>query len=124
MTIETGTRTLSNVIGGHEVLAAAGGTIEKRSPADGRLLSLLPRSGGEDVAAAVSAAREAQPAWAATTVVDRGAVLRRIAQLLERDAEQVAAVVAAETGKAPREALGETGGAIEMGYFVAGEGRR
>src|SRR5207237_511582 len=49
---------------------------------------------------------------------------RRVAQLLERDAEGVAAVVAAETGKSPKDALGETGGAIEMGYFVAGEGRR
>src|ERR671930_47034 len=39
-------------------------------------------------------------------------------------AEHVAAVVAAETGKSPSEAAGETGGAIEMGYFVAGEGRR
>jgi aldehyde dehydrogenase (NAD+) len=50
--------------------------------------------------------------------------LRRIAQLLERDQERVAATVAAETGKAPAEAAGEVGGAIEMGYFVAGEGRR
>jgi aldehyde dehydrogenase (NAD+) len=47
-----------------------------------------------------------------------------VATLLERDAHKVAAIVAAETGKSPKEALGETGGAIEMGYFVAGEGRR
>ena len=33
-------------------------------------------------------------------------------------------VVAAETGKSPRDAKGETDGAIELGYFVAGEGRR
>ena len=50
--------------------------------------------------------------------------MRRVAALLERDTEQVAAVVAAETGKSPSEAAGETAGAIEMGYFVAGEGRR
>ena len=36
----------------------------------------------------------------------------------------MAAIVAAETGKAPGDARGEVGAAIEMGYFVAGEGRR
>ena len=72
----------------------------------------------------MEAARRAQPAWAARTAVERGTILRRVAALLERDAERVASIVAAETGKSPREALGETGGAIEMGYFVAGEGRR
>jgi aldehyde dehydrogenase (NAD+) len=67
---------------------------------------------------------DAQPAWARRTVVERGALLRRIAQLLERDREAIAAVVAEETGKSPKDARGETAGAIEMGYFVAGEGRR
>jgi alpha-ketoglutaric semialdehyde dehydrogenase len=84
----------------------------------------VPRSGPDDVARAVEAAKRAQPDWAARTPVERGAVLRRLAQLLERDADHVAEVVAAETGKSPRDARGETGGAIEMGYFVAGEGRR
>ena len=73
---------------------------------------------------AIAAAAAAQPAWARETPAARGALLRRIAQLLERDADEIAAIVAAETGKSPKDALGETGGAIEMGYFVAGEGRR
>jgi alpha-ketoglutaric semialdehyde dehydrogenase len=124
MSIGTTTRTVYNVIGGAEQGAASGETIEKQNPATGELLSLVARSGGEDVHAAVSAAAAAQPAWARETPVTRGLVLRRIAQLLERDAEQVAAVVSAETGKSRGDALGETGGAIEMGYFVAGEGRR
>ena len=88
------------------------------------MLSLVPRSDAEDVDAAIAAAAAAQPAWARETPVARGLILRRIAQLLERDAEQVAAIVAAETGKSQKDALGETGGATEMGYFVAGEGRR
>src|SRR5205085_460090 len=66
----------------------------------------------------------AQPAWAARTVEERGRILRRVVQLLERDREEVAAIVAAETGKSPKDAGGETEGAIELGYFVAGEGRR
>jgi alpha-ketoglutaric semialdehyde dehydrogenase len=124
MSTQAATKTIANVIAGEERGAASGETIEKFAPATGELLSLVARSGRADADAAVSAAAAAQPAWARETPAARGAILRRIAQLLERDAEEIAAIVAAETGKSPKDALGETGAAIEMGYFVAGEGRR
>ena len=118
------TRIIENIIAGHEVPAAGGETIEKFAPATGELLSLVTRSRAADVDTAVSAAAAAQPAWGATTPVARGAVLRKLAQLLERDAEAISQIVAAETGKPMRDARGETGGAVEQGYFMAGEGRR
>jgi alpha-ketoglutaric semialdehyde dehydrogenase len=118
------TRTIENVVGGEERPAAGGRTFEKLAPASGELLSLVARSQSEDVDAAVTAAETAQPSWGARTVEERGRILRRVAQLLERDRDAVAAVVAAETGKSPRDAKGETDGAIELGYFIAGEGRR
>jgi aldehyde dehydrogenase (NAD+) len=118
------TRLIANVIAGEERPAAGGETFDKIAPATGEVLSQVVRSDGRDVDGAVAAAREAQPAWARTTPAERGAIMRRIAQLLERDRAEVAAVVAAETGKSPKDAAGETDGAIEMGYFVAGEGRR
>ena len=117
-------KTVGNVIAGEERSAASGATFEKLAPATGEVLSLVARSDAADTDAAISAAADAQPAWAARTVEERGRILRRIAQLLERDREDVAAVVAAETGKSPKDARGETDGAIELGYFVAGEGRR
>jgi alpha-ketoglutaric semialdehyde dehydrogenase len=117
-------RTIPNVIAGQERPAAAGETFEKIAPATGEAISEVARSRAADVDAAVTAAAESQPAWAARTVEDRGRVLRRIAQLLERDRDAVAAVVSEETGKSPRDAKGETDGAIELGYFIAGEGRR
>jgi acyl-CoA reductase-like NAD-dependent aldehyde dehydrogenase len=113
-----------NVVGGEERPAAGGAMFDKLAPATGELSSRAARSQREDVDRAVTAAAEAQPAWAARTVEERGRTLRRVAQLLERDREQVAAVVAAETGKSPKDARGETDGAIELGYFMAGEGRR
>jgi len=124
MTVTAEVRTVGNVIGGEERGAAGGATFEKLAPATGEVLSLVARSGAEDVAAAVEAAEAAQPGWAARTVEERGRVLRRVAQLLERDREAVAAVVSAETGKSPKDAKGETDGAVELGYFIAGEGRR
>ncbi|MGI8513146.1 MAG: aldehyde dehydrogenase family protein [Solirubrobacteraceae bacterium] len=118
------TRTIANVIAGEERAAAGGETFEKLAPGTGELLSQVARSRAEDVDAAIAAAESAQPAWGAETVAERGRVLREIAKLLERDVDEVAAVVAAETGKAPREARGEVGAAVEQGYFQAGEGRR
>jgi alpha-ketoglutaric semialdehyde dehydrogenase len=124
MSTTTATATIDNVIGGREQPAAGAETLEKLAPATGEVLSRLARSRSEDVGEAVAAAAEAQPAWAATPPPQRGAILRRLAMLLERDRDALAAIVAAETGKAPGEAAGEVGGAIEMGHFVAGEGRR
>jgi acyl-CoA reductase-like NAD-dependent aldehyde dehydrogenase len=115
---------VGNLIAGEERPAGSGATFEKRAPATGETLTLVARSDAADVDAAVTAALAAQPAWAATSPVERGARLRALAQLLERDREELAATVAAETGKSPRDARGEVDGAIEMGYFVAGEGRR
>ncbi len=124
MSTSTELRVVGNVIAGKEVQASSGATFEKLAPATGEPISRVARSTAEDVAAAVTAAGEAQPAWAACTVEERGRILRRVAQLLERDRAAVAAVVADETGKSPKDARGETDGAIELGYFIAGEGRR
>jgi aldehyde dehydrogenase (NAD+) len=115
---------IPNLISGQEVGAVSGEHFSKCSPADGRLLAEVARSRADDVRAAVGAARQAQPAWAAATVVARGDQVRAIALGLRDRQEQVARLVARETGKSLKDALGETQAAIEMGMFVAGEGRR
>ena len=117
-------RTIGNVIAGEERGAASGETFDKRSPATGEVISAVARSDSSDVDAAVSAARLAQADWARRPVAERGTILRQVTHALEAGRDEVAEVVARETGKAPKEALGETGAAVEMGYFVAGEGRR
>ena len=114
---------IANVIDGKAV-AASGGTFDKLRPADGTLLCRVPRSGGEDVAAAVAAARGARAAWAARTPVERGELVRELALALRERREEAASLVAEETGKSLELALAETDAAVEMGFFVAGEGRR
>jgi alpha-ketoglutaric semialdehyde dehydrogenase len=84
----------------------------------------VARSGKDDVDAAVAAAVAAQGAWAATPAVQRGLVLHRICNALEARQQELAEIVARETGKAPKEAFGEAGGAIALGRFFAGEGQR
>jgi aldehyde dehydrogenase (NAD+) len=113
-----------NLIDGEAAPPAAGDWLEKRRPADGEHLCRLARSGVADVAVAVAAARRAQPAWAERTVVERGDLVREIALALRGRREELAEVVAAETGKPDALALGEADAAVEMGLFVAGEGRR
>jgi aldehyde dehydrogenase (NAD+) len=115
---------IPNQIGGEDRLAAEGRTFSKIDPATGREICAVARSTAADVRLAVERARQAQPAWAATTVVKRGEILRRVAILMQERRSAIADLVARETGKSRRDALGETDAAIEMGFFVAGEGRR
>jgi aldehyde dehydrogenase (NAD+) len=113
-----------NQVDGRDVGAAGGLTFAKIDPATGRELCQVARSMRADVDAAVAIAKRAQPAWAALTPVKRGDILRRIAILMQEHRASIADLVARETGKSRKDALGETDAAIEMGFFVAGEGRR
>jgi len=115
---------IPNLIAGAETPAAGGEWFEKPNPHDGSLLCRGARSGEADVRAAVAAARAAQPAWAALPGVRRGEILYDLADRLRARREDMARVVAAETGKGFRAALGETDGAIALGRFFAGEGQR
>ena len=113
-----------NLVAGEERVPASGEWLEKTRPADGEQLCRVARSRAEDAAAAVEAALTAQPLWAAWTVVERGNMVREIAERLRDRRDEAADLVAAETGKPVALALGEADAAVEMGYFVAGEGRR
>ena len=115
---------IPNSLGGEAIPAGDRRTFQKTDPATGRPICEVARSGPADVAAAVQMALRAQPAWAATTVVKRGEILRQIAALMQQNRSAIADLVARETGKSRKDALGETDAAVEMGFFVAGEGRR
>ena len=113
-----------NQIGGVDRPADDGRSFAKVDPATGRLICRVAQSSRDDVERAVAAAKKAQPAWAELTVVKRGDILREIAILIRTHRAAIADLVSLETGKSKKDALGETDAAIEMGFFVAGEGRR
>jgi len=116
--------TIPNWINGEECAAKSGETFDKLSPDTGRKLCGVARSGSQDVQNAIQAARSAQAAWAGLTPVQRGDMLHEIAQTMRKHQKEIAAIVATETGMSFNAALGETGGAIAQGEFMAGEGRR
>ncbi len=113
-----------NWIDGAEKGATDGALFNNLSPASGKMLCQAVGSKQADVDRAVAAAKNAYPAWAGMTPVQRGDILMAIARNMRENAETIAAIVAAETGMAPSAALGETGGAIAQAEFMAGEGRR
>jgi len=116
--------TIPNWINGEECVAVSGQTFDKLSPHSGQKLCQVVRSNENDVISAIQAARKAQAAWAEVTPVQRGDILHDITLAMRKYREEIAAIVAAETGMSLNAALGETGGAIALGEFMAGEGRR
>ena len=79
------------------------GTFEVRSPGEGRVVHTVSRCSVDDVSSAVSAAKEAQPAWAGLSVIERVEIMRRYCRLILDHAEEIAQMVTLETGKTIRE---------------------
>ncbi|WP_285905659.1 aldehyde dehydrogenase family protein [Pseudodesulfovibrio pelocollis] len=113
-----------NWIDGFDIPSGDGSVFDNLSPHDGTVLCRCARSNENDVDQAVQAARAAWPHWSRTNPVRRGQLLYDLVLGMKARREVIADIVAAETGKAPRDALGETDGAIALGLFYAGEGQR
>lgn len=115
---------IPNWIGGEQQPAKAGEWFDKLDPANGKLLTHAARSRADDIAAAVEWAKRAFPAWSDTPAVQRGLLLHKLVVGMQNHQEEIARIVAVETGKSYKDALGETGGAIQCGLFYASEGQR
>lgn len=115
---------IPNWIGGEEQPAKAGEWFDKLDPSNGKILSRAARSRVDDVSAAVQSAKRAFQSWSETPAVQRGLLLHKLVVAMQNRQEEIARIVAAETGKSYKEALGETGGAMQCGLFYASEGQR
>jgi alpha-ketoglutaric semialdehyde dehydrogenase len=118
------TKTFKNFIGGEWVDAASGETFETSSPATGETLGVFPRSSAADVDRAVEAAKAAYEDWRLTPAPKRGEILFRFGQLLAEHKDEVAELMAREMGKVSAEAAGDVQEAIDMSFYMGGEGRR
>ena len=119
-----GAKTFQNYIAGEWVDAASGETFESRSPANGDAIGVFPRSSADDVERAVAAAKDAYEDWRLVPAPKRGELLFRFAHLLSEQKEDLAQLMAHEMGKVLPEARGDVQEAIDMAYYMAGEGRR
>jgi aldehyde dehydrogenase (NAD+) len=119
-----GAKTFKNFIGGEWVDAASGETFETTSPANGELLGVFPKSGADDVDRAVAAAKEAFEEWRLVPAPRRGEILFRFAGLVAERKAELTDLMSHEMGKVRAEAGGDVQEAIDMSYYMAGEGRR
>jgi acyl-CoA reductase-like NAD-dependent aldehyde dehydrogenase len=113
-----------NFIGGEWVDATSGETFDSTSPADGEQIGTFPRSGADDVDRAVAAAKEAYEEWRLVPAPKRGELLFRFAQLLVDHKAELTDLMTHEMGKVKAEAGGDVQEAIDMSYYMGGEGRR
>ena len=118
-----GAKTFKNYIDGEWVDAASGETFESTSPANGDI-GIFPKSGPEDVERAVATAKAAYEEWRLVPAPRRGEILFRFAQLVTDAKDELTDLMSREMGKVRAEAGGDVQEAIDMSYYMAGEGRR
>ena len=89
-----------HLIGGEPVPAAAGETFETRDPHDDSVVARVARGGAEDAARAVAAARRAfdEGPWPRMSTAERRRLLHALADLVEVNADELAALVYSARG--------------------------
>ena len=90
---------LRNYISGEFIEPETGEWLENFSPATGKIIALVPKSGQNDINMAVESAIQALPSWSALTNVDRANWLDKIADKLETKYEEIAKLESKDTGK-------------------------
>jgi aldehyde dehydrogenase (NAD+) len=114
-----------NLIGGAWVEARSGKAFTSTSPANrDDVIGEFPASRKEDVDAAVAAAKAAYPAWSMMPAPKRGEILFKVARILNEHKEDLSRLLTREMGKVLAEARGDVQEAIDVAYYMAGEGRR
>jgi acyl-CoA reductase-like NAD-dependent aldehyde dehydrogenase len=114
-----------NLINGKWVDAVSGRTFENRNPANWEeVVGIFPKSGKEDVDAAVKAARAAFEKWRLVPAPKRGDIMRTIGDLLVKRKEEISREMTREMGKVLAETRGDVQEGIDTAYYAATEGRR
>ncbi|HKZ52634.1 MAG TPA: aldehyde dehydrogenase family protein, partial [Candidatus Acidoferrales bacterium] len=118
-------KTYKNYINGEWVEARCGKTFENVNPADrSDVIGYFQASDKCDLDEAVAAAKAAYHPWRLTPPPKRAEILFKAAQMLVERKEELAREMTREMGKILKETRGDVQEAIDMGFYMAGEGRR
>jgi succinate-semialdehyde dehydrogenase/glutarate-semialdehyde dehydrogenase len=101
-----------------------GATVDIRNPANGSVVGAVPVMRAGETRRAIDAASRAMPEWAKRTAKDRATVLRRFAELMVANADDLAVIMTSEQGKPLAEARGEITYAAAFLEWFAEEGKR
>jgi malonate-semialdehyde dehydrogenase (acetylating)/methylmalonate-semialdehyde dehydrogenase len=107
-----------NYIGGAFIDADAADRLDVFNPADGSVISRVPLSAHADVDRAVAAAEKAFPAWSAMPIKERAQVFYKYKALLEKNIDELAALITEENGKIDSEARAEVLKSAELCEFA------
>ena len=99
-------------------------TFQTINPANEELVADIAQAELSDVDAAVDAAKEAFQSWRLTPAPLRGEMLFKVGDILKGKKEELAQLLTRDMGKVIAEARGDVQEAIDMAYFMGGEGRR
>ena len=114
-----------NYIDGQWAPSASGETFENRNPANvDDLIGVFQKSTGRDVEAAIDAARRAYETWRHVPAPKRAEILFTAAQMIADRKEALSRDMTREMGKVLSETRGDVQEAIDMTFYMAGEGRR
>ncbi len=114
-----------NFIAGEWRDSQSGETFASTNPArTSEIIGYFQKSTVADLEEAITAARAAQPAWAATPAPVRGEIVLRTALLLQQHQEELATLMTREMGKVLKETRGDVQTAIDVAKYIAGDGRR
>jgi succinate-semialdehyde dehydrogenase / glutarate-semialdehyde dehydrogenase len=112
------------MIGGDRVASGDGSEFEVIDPATGEVIAMVASGTPEDAVAAVAAAHDAGPAWAATPPRVRGELLRRSFEMMIERRDEIAEVIVLESGKSWNDAIGEVNYAAEFYRWFSEEAVR
>ena len=111
---------LTHYIGGTRVKGTSGRFADVYNPATGEVQAKVPLASKAELDAAVAAAAEAQPAWAATNPQKRARVLMEMVRLINRDMDKLAEALSREHGKTLPDAKGDVQRGLEVVEFCIG----
>jgi 1-pyrroline dehydrogenase len=112
-----------NFVGGKWVESGAGETMEVLNPATGETIAEVQRSTAEDADRAVEAAKAALPEWLEATPGERSELLHKLADVIEENADELAALESKNVGKPLAYAKDEMPVAVDNIRFFAGAAR-
>ena len=125
MATATSVTTYKNFIDGQWVASSSGETFENRNPANtDDLIGLFQQSSAADAKAAIDAAARAYEHWRLVPAPLRAEILFKAAQIIVERKEAFARDMTREMGKVLNETRGDVQEAIDMTFYIAGEGRR
>ncbi len=113
-------REVDNWIDGRRVASASGNSADVFDSATGEVCARVALSTAGEAAAAVSAASRAFADWSRTPVLKRARVMFRLKELIERDRDEIAALITEEHGKVLHDAHGSVQRGLEIVEFACG----